>query len=180
MAAALLLTSVLGFVLLPLAAYSATTPFGYFYPMLLMIFVQTTIGGTIFPILCHYGITPDDRAGAHVSWVYLANILGSVVGTLVTGFVLMDAVSIGGISAFLGVPAACHSRVAPGGMPKPRRRSATLGAIAAVAMGGSFHDFYEHLLANNVVNRGARFVETVENRSGVINVDGDLTMAAAL
>jgi spermidine synthase len=181
MAAALLLASVLGFVLLPLAAYGATTPFGYFYPMLLMIFVQTTIGGTIFPILCHYGITPDDRAGAHVSWVYLANILGSVVGTLVTGFVLMDAVSIGGISAFLGVLGAGVAIVVAvfGGMPKIRRRRiATLGAIAAVAIplvsGGLFHDFYEHLLANNVINRGARFVETVENRSGVINVGGDL------
>jgi spermidine synthase len=180
-AGALLLASILGFVLLPLAGYSATTPIGFFYPMLLMIFVQTTIGGTIFPILCHYGITPDDRAGTRVSWVYVANILGSVVGTLVTGFILMNAFSIGAISAFLGVLGAGVAVVVAvfGGMAKPQRRTiVALGAIAALgipaASGTLFDRFYEHLLASNVVNRGAAFIETVENRSSVINIDSDL------
>jgi spermidine synthase len=180
-AAALLLASVLGFVLLPLAAYSATTPLGYLYPMLLMIFLQTTISGAIFPILCHYGIAPDDRAGTRVSWVYVANILGSVAGTLVTGFILMDALSIGTISAFLGTLGAGIAILIAGfgGMERPRRRM--IGALAGFAVltipltsGAVFRDFYERLLANNVVNRGAAFVETVENRSGVINVDADL------
>jgi spermidine synthase len=180
-AAALLLASVLGFVLLPLAAYSATTPLGYLYPMLLMIFLQTTISGAIFPILCHYGIAPDDRAGTRVSWVYVANILGSVVGTLVTGFILMDALSIGTISAFLGMLGAGIAILIAGfgGIDRPRRRM--IGALAGFAVlaipltsGAVFRDFYERLLANNVVNRGAAFVETVENRSGVINVDADL------
>jgi len=180
-AGALLLASILGFLLLPLAAYGATTPIGYFYPMLLMIFVQTTISGAIFPILCHYGITPDDLAGTRVSWVYVANILGSVVGTLVTGFILMNALSISTISAFLGVLGAGIAIVVAvfGGMAQPRRRAIiALGAVAALgipaASGALFDRFYEHLLANSVVNRGAEFIDTVENRSSVINVDGDL------
>ena len=88
---------------MPLAAYSATTAFGYFYPMLLMIFGHTTISGMIFPLVCHYGVSPDDNAGAGVSLIYLANILGSVGGTFLTGFVLMDALSISAISALLGM-----------------------------------------------------------------------------
>jgi spermidine synthase len=104
-----------------------------------------------------------------------------VAGTLVTGFILMDALSIGTISAFLGMLGAGIAILIAGfgGMDRPRRRM--IGALAGFAVltipltsGAVFRDFYERLLANNVVNRGAAFVETVENRSGVINVDADL------
>jgi len=179
--AALLLASVLGFVLLPLAAYGAATAIGYFYPMLLMIFAQTTITGMIFPIVCHYGITPDGRAGARLSWVYLANILGSVAGTLVTGFVLMNEMSIGAISAFLGVFGAGIAVFVAvgGGLPRRRWRAiAALGIVACATMpmasGPLFRGFYDRLLANNLVERGSDFIETVENRSGVITVDSRL------
>lgn len=170
--------SILGFVLLPLAAYSAPTALGYFWPMLLMIFAQTTISGMTFPLICHYGVSPDDNAGAGVSVIYLANILGSVAGTLVTGFVLMNALPIAGISALLGVVGmglagfvACL-----GGLPRRHWQAlAGLAVTAAVAMplvsGTLFDKFYQHLLANSLLDPNARFVETVENRNGVINVD---------
>jgi predicted membrane-bound spermidine synthase len=175
--------SVLGFVLLPLAAYGAGSALGYLWPMLLMIFVQTTIGGMTFPLICHYGVSPDDNAGAGVSMIYLANIVGSVAGTLVTGFALMDALSVAGISALLGVVGAGLAGLVAGLGGLPRRRWQALVAIAAVAAvampalsGTLFDAFYQHLLANSLLNSDARFVETVENRNGVINVDDKLNV----
>ena len=103
MASAVLSGSLIGFALLPLTAASVFHGLGYFYPMLLMVFVQTTLLGRIFPILCHWGIKADDGSGSRVSKVYLASILGSVAGTLVTGFVLMDYLSIQAIVLLLGV-----------------------------------------------------------------------------
>ncbi len=129
--------SMLGFFLLPLAAYSATTALGYLAPMLLMIFVQTTISGMTFPLICHYGVSPDDDAGAGVSLIYLANILGSVAGTLVTGFVLMDELSIAPIAALLGVIGVALAGVVAtmGGLPRHRWQALTAAAaITALAM----------------------------------------------
>lgn len=178
---ALLLSSVMGFVLLPLAALSATTALGYFYPMLLMIFAQTTVSGAIFPLVCHYGIVPDKRTGVQVSWIYLANILGSVAGTLITGFVLMNEMSVGAISAFLGVFGAGTAGLVAvvGGLPQRQWRTiAALGvltcALMPVASGPLFRGFYNHLLANNKVEPVSDFIATVENRSGVITVDSGL------
>ena len=46
--------------------------------------------GAILPLVSHFGIKPDDKAGANVSYVYLANIVGAAAGSLVTGFGFLD------------------------------------------------------------------------------------------
>jgi spermidine synthase len=178
---ALLAASILGFLLLPVAAYGATTSIGYFFPMLLMVFAQTTISGLIFPIICHYAIAPDDRAGSRVSWVYVANILGSVAGTLVTGFLLMNYLSIATIAELLGVLGVGISLLVAlaGRLTRPRRRLlVALGTVAIGAImlttGPLFGEFYERLLSNNMVAQSRKFIDIVENRSGVVAVDSEL------
>ncbi|HKW53864.1 MAG TPA: fused MFS/spermidine synthase [Stellaceae bacterium] len=178
---ALLAASVMGFLLLPAAAYGATTALGYFFPMLLMVFAQTTVSGMIFPIICHYAVAPDDRAGSRVSWVYVANILGSVAGTLVTGFILMNYLTIAVTSEFLGVLGIGIALLVAltGGLSRKRRRlvvalgTSAIGAILLMT-GPVFTGFYENLLSNNLVAETRKFLETVENRSGVITVDSEL------
>ena len=180
-AAALLAASIVGFLLLPAAAYGATTHIGYFFPMLLMVFAQTTISGMIFPVICHHAIAPDDRAGSGVSWVYVANILGSVAGTLVTGFLLMNYLSIAAISELLGVLGIGISLLVAltGRLTRRRRRllvalgTAAIGAIV-LTTGPLFGGFYELLLSNNMVAETRKFVDIVENRSGVVAVDSEL------
>ncbi|MBV8118925.1 MAG: fused MFS/spermidine synthase [Alphaproteobacteria bacterium] len=175
--------SILGFFLLPLAALSAASALGYFWPMLLMIFAQTTLGGMAFPLICHYGVSPDDKAGAGVSLIYLANILGSVAGTLATGFLLMDMLSIAGISALLGMAgvALAGAVAVKGGLPRRRWQPIAAGAlIAGLAMPASagilFDGFYHRLLTNSRLAPGTHFRNTVENRDGVINVDEALNV----
>jgi predicted membrane-bound spermidine synthase len=175
LATALLVASILGFLLLPLVAYGATIMIGYFSPMLVAVFFQTTVSGSVFPIVCHLAATPDERAGARVSWVYVANILGSVTGTLVTGFVLLNEWSIADISVFLAIFGTCLALIVAL-RAKLRRRllliAASMVALVATPLssGFLFDSFYDRLLANSVVG-GAKFVDIVENRSGVITVD---------
>ena len=179
-AVALLAASILGFVLLPAAAYSATTGLGYFFPMLIMVFAQTTISGMIFPIICHYAVAPDERAGSRVSWIYVANILGSVAGTLATGFILMNYVSIAAIAELLGVLGIGLSLLVAltGQLTRRRRRLlVALGTVAIgtilLATGPLFDGFYERLLSNNLVSQSRKFVDIVENRSGVVAIDSE-------
>ncbi len=175
--------SFLGFFLLPLTAASAITAFGYLYPMLLMVFAQTTLLGGLFPILCHSGIAADRGAGARVGQVYLGNIIGSVAGTLVTGFVLMDHLSIAAISLSLaefGIAVA----VVLGGLVAARTawRIGILGVgvaagltLAAIA-GSLFGNVYEALIYKSAPTANQQFVDVVENKSGVITVSRDRTV----
>jgi spermidine synthase len=45
-------------------------------------FIVAALLGSVLPLLCGLSISPDDRAGRRVSFVYASNILGSVIGSL--------------------------------------------------------------------------------------------------
>ena len=174
-----LASSVLGFALLPIGADLGVTILGYSVPMLILVFIQTSIASSAFPVLCHSGIAPDDQAGAGVSLVYLVNILGSVAGTLVTGFILMDVLSTAQISALLGIVGvvAAVSVAFVGRIPgRQRAIVGALGLAAAVAIpllaGPAFSGFYEKLTFKEDAGKD-RFVDISETRSGVVTVDAD-------
>lgn len=61
---------------------------------LLPVVFGAGILGAQLPLISHYGVTPDERAGKGVSLLYVANIGGSVTGTLFTGLVLFDFVPL--------------------------------------------------------------------------------------
>jgi spermidine synthase len=175
-------SSVIGFLVLPATAAAALTGVDLLVPLTLgmLVFLQTLAAGAIFPILCHLGITPDERAGARTSFVYVANILGSVAGTLVTGFVLMDVLSTPQISVLLGILGALCSAVILRLAPMPRRRQVALGScIAAMvvlspfAAGVLFADYYEKIVYRSVYATSPKFTDVVENRSGVVAVNAE-------
>jgi spermidine synthase len=169
--------SVLGLFLLPLTRLSVFSGFGYFYPMLLMVFVQGTLFGGLFPVVCHWGIAADPSAGSRLSQVYLGNILGSVGGTLLTGFVLMDRLSLGGIALLLAeagiVAAAALSVYAGTGFRQ--RLAFPAGALAAGLLlllpSGLFAQVYEGLTYKTAPAPGEEFTDVVENKSGVVAVN---------
>jgi spermidine synthase len=108
--------------------------------------------------------------------MYLANILGSTAGSLLTGFVLMDHLTMAQISIVLallglGIAAALHARSAPG-----RGRGAGWAGLAAAALlllacgGRLFDGLYEKLQFHGGYSPAARFAHVVETKSGVITV----------
>ena len=46
--------------------------------------------GSVLPLLCQSSVSADNSAGKSVSLIYLSNIIGSTLGSLVVGFVLMN------------------------------------------------------------------------------------------
>jgi spermidine synthase len=126
--------------------------------------------GTVFPVATHLFIEPDDRVGRRVSYVYLANILGSTAGSLLTGFVLMDHLSLGRIheiQAFLGLGLALF-------LVSRRREAMVLAALALLVAGlGTvpFAGIYERLQLKSACPPGYRFAQVVETKSGVITVN---------
>jgi len=64
--------------------------------------VSLLLGG-IFPLLCHSAACWGQSVGLAVSRIYLANIVGSTLGPLLTGFVLMEYLQTDRIILWLSI-----------------------------------------------------------------------------
>ena len=95
----------------PLAsATAASHPMGVFI-YLTLIFLCAGMKSVVFPVAHHLGsVAAPGKVGKSVSRVYFLNIIGSALGPLLTGFWLLDHVSLqtsmlmmGWLTALLGV-----------------------------------------------------------------------------
>jgi spermidine synthase len=144
---------------------------------LAMVAIGAAFLGAVFPLVSHYGIEPDDRAGARLSYVYLANIIGSAGGSLLTGFVLMDRLTLPSIARLLVV----FGFLLAGGIAlMDRARNVIVLASAAVLAGSVLPRLYDHIYERLIYKAEwdgtQRFAQIIENRSGVITVAQDGTV----
>jgi spermidine synthase len=176
----ILISSVLGFSVLPLAAQAASLGGwkAFAFATLFLVFMQTVTAGIAFPLLCHVGFIADDRAGLHLSFLYVGNILGSAAGTLITGFILMDWLSTAQISAFLAALGAFAAAAVAGLTPMSWLRRAAFIAVGFVivisspfAIKAFFDHFFERIIYKDKAGSEAPFVDVVENKVGVIAVN---------
>jgi spermidine synthase len=175
LAAFVYVANLLGFLVLPALAWFATTLRA---PAAMpLIAVAAGSWGAVLPLVSHFGIAPDALAGSRLSYLYLANIIGSVAGTLLTGFVLLDNWTIGSAALFvvllgLALAALLLMRSASGN----RLTRGGIAAIILTAVGYSFatrplfERFYERLLAEHAYQPNGPASKVVENRDGVILV----------
>jgi spermidine synthase len=169
----------LSFLVVPGLAYWAHIEnYGVTLPM---VAVSAGLLGAVFPLIAHISVAPDRYAGARLSYLYLANIVGSTTGTILVGFVLMDYLSMRGISVGLLVTGLAMGAAIAGGAVRGWRRvlvvtgAASVALCAAAAAGPLFSTVYEHLLFKELY-RGQKFRYLIESRSGVISVLPDGTI----
>nr|CRH04230.1 putative spermidine synthase (Putrescine aminopropyltransferase) [Candidatus Magnetococcus massalia] len=171
----LLLASVAGYLLLPGIAYLAQQiEYGF---ALQYVAISAALWGAVLPLAAHLGITADGQAGAGMGKIYLANILGSVAGSLVVGFWLMDHLGIAQLAtlnSLLGLAMAVA--VAFWLIPYRWERLAGIAASLLVALfmvsnnAVLFNQFYEKLLLKQDFTADKKFAQQHENRSGVIGI----------
>jgi spermidine synthase len=142
-----------------------------------LLFLVAALLGSVLPLLCQLGVTADEKAGRGVSLVYVSNILGSTLGSLLIGFVLMQRFGLREVSQGLGMAAVltgggvllfCRGKVGrlPAWMP-----AATLAALIVVLAASWFYSrLFERLLFGPAPAGAMPLAQTVENRNGVINV----------
>jgi spermidine synthase len=149
---------------------------------LALVGVAAALLGAILPLVSHFGIQADDRAGQRLSYVYLANIAGSAAGSLVTGFVFMDAFPIATIGAIVGATGmalvALLALLSFGGAARARGAAvaacvAAAGAALVLATPAVYDRLWERLLFKSTFTPETRFADVVETRSGVIAVTKD-------
>lgn len=152
----------------------------YGWTLPLLVLAAAGLGAT-FPLLGHLSVAPDATSGAKVSYLYLANIGGSTLGSLLTGFVLLDTFSLYQVSitiAGAGALLAAATAWTPGALGRHR---AWLGAAAAaatcVAVGAfGYVNLYERLLRERPSDDVPPFATVIENKHGVVAVSADGTV----
>ena len=142
-----------------------------------VFFLTAAMLGSVLPLLCQLSVSADEKAGSGVSLIYVSNILGSVLGSLGIGFVLMQYFGLRQISVQLGLLTVLTGGVvlffARQGSKFPPIWAALLFVAALVAVplaSPGFDALYEKLTFGNRVEARTAFARTVENRNGVISV----------
>jgi predicted membrane-bound spermidine synthase len=178
-AALVLGANLLGFAIAPLVALVARhVDYGWTLPL---VAAAAGLLGATFPLICHLSVGPDDRAGSRLSYLYLANIIGSAGGSWLVGFILMDLWPLRGIAVFLAVlgVALAAAMFAAGRLRAAEKAAAALlcaGVCAAVVFSARplFATVYGQLeYLRDYRDPGAQLADVVETRSGVVTVDAD-------
>jgi spermidine synthase len=173
---ALLMASMLGILFLPLLNVLAWLDSGIVGVAVLLAYLVARFWGSLLPYLAELSIACDSRAGMRTAGLYLANILGSAAGSVLTGFVLMNYLGLVAIQATLVLAgiACIVLLIAVVDIPIREKRqrfafAAVLGVVAAIAIPRLSGNVLESLQWKGAPGTEP-FTEVVENRSGIITV----------
>ena len=175
-----LAASVIGFLAVPLVAWFASATPRYELCALVTFGFASASLGLGFPLLAHSAITDRKAAGAGVSVLLVGNIVGSTLGSLVTGLITLEHLSMRDstfVISLMGVAVAvwvCFRAATS------RRDRVTLGIGAAVALGGLmstrvclYELAFERMFYRDDFHADYAFAKTIENRSGIVNITYD-------
>ena len=143
------------------------------------MFVTAAGLSVLFPITHHLGTPKDDaglenRKGQHFSKVYLLNVMGAALGPLVTGYVLLEFLSLAQVFSFLAgvlvLAAACATWLYKIKVGRPWVIGFLLiGAVPLVMGWQSAQD--PNAYAREFSSFGSDKVHSVlENRHGIISI----------
>ena len=160
------ISSVAAFLVAPLTAGAAIYSWELGY---LFVILAACLIGLTFPLLCHAAIPPGQDTGRQLSRLYLANIIGSGAGSLLTGFLFMEWAGLLKLSfLLLAVSLLWMDRIKPLRLPlKYIWLPLPLATIASVPS----ESFYERLQYKHEFTVGMHFAKIIESRHGVVTVD---------
>jgi spermidine synthase len=176
----LLKASVIGFIFLPLLSHLAWLNWVLPGIAVLMVYLWARAWGGLLPFLAYLGIAADGVAGMRTAMLFLANIVGSASGTVLTGFVLMDHLSLVNMATSLVVAGVACAVMLVAAVKSPRREkfiraglATSLGIVALLTLPWLAQNVMENLLWKGSPDAKIPFASVVENRSGIITVDTD-------
>jgi spermidine synthase len=143
-------------------------------------FLTAALLGSVLPLLCQSSVSAAKSAGRGVSLIYLSNIIGSTLGSLVIGFVLMDYFGTQAISLQLAVATAFTGMIVilfrSGHFQAPPKSLWALAAVAVVAISASapaYGNLYGKMIFGPKAAEVGYMKHVIENRNGIVAVTDD-------
>jgi spermidine synthase len=131
------------------------------------------------PLLCQASVSAGGSAGRSVSLIYVSNIIGSTLGSLVVGFIVMNYSSTQAISIELAAATAATGLALilfrSGRFQLPTRAWAlVIPAAAAIASSApTYGNLYGKMIFGPKASAVGYMKHVVENRNGVVAVTAD-------
>ena len=166
-------SNAVAFLVVPLVSWGVVVTHWMF--TLPLVAVGAMLLGTLLPLLCHSAISADANAGARMSYIYIANIAGSGLGSLLAGYLFFEYLTLAQIGQGLLLLALVLG-VAVGGFSARTRADYAVWLLAAglVALAPALHDgLFERLQHRTEYGTQPRFATVIENRHGIITIDGE-------
>src|SRR4029077_2954941 len=171
----LFLASLFGLMILPLILLSAPTGIGLICVILVSGFLVAKTLSVVFPLVAHFAVVPDRHSGIWISILYMANIVGSATGSMLTGFVMTDLLDMNGIAIMLAI----FLYALPLGFcwasshwtPNLRRYalgSLALGSLLVLFGRPHVNHVVEAMLYKTTAGESPPVTSVVENRGGII------------
>lgn len=135
-----------------------------------LIFVVAALKAILFPIVHHLGTnTASGKVGTSVSKVYFFNIIGSTLGSLLIGGVLLDYISISSMFILIGIVCILLGSLM---IIKKSAISVTILAILGI---GCFYFVNKHTdyIFRDTFGKDVSINSYIENRYGVIHIVND-------
>jgi predicted membrane-bound spermidine synthase len=180
--AALIIANLLGLLFLPLLDHLAWLERGIVGVAILVVYLFARFWGTLLPYLAEMAVVANEQAGMRTAALYLANIVGSAAGSILTGFVLMDHLGLIDLAVVLAsaglICAAGLLSALPIGRTEKARQAgfaAAMGLLAVIAIPRLSENVLENLQWKSVPH-SERLVQVVENRSGIVTATDDGTV----
>ena len=165
--------AVLDLSLVPVLALLRTPAVTIAVPLIL-VFFTATLKSVLFPIAHHLGSRQSGpQLGRSVSKVYFGNILGSALGPIVTGYVLLDYVPLEGCLFLIGAGSATLALLCARRAHVTRlwRLALPFGLVFLVSWrfgaDGLVRQLASHTLPNSL--KGGTVKQVVETRHGIIH-----------
>ncbi|SCC14439.1 spermine/spermidine synthase domain-containing protein [Gilliamella intestini] len=136
----------------------------------ILIFVVAALKAILFPIVHHLGTNiANGKVGASVSKVYFFNIIGSTLGSLLIGGVLLDYISISSMFILIGI--VC---ILLGGLMIIKKSAISVSAFAILGISCFyFVDKHSDYIFRDRFGQDISINSYIENRYGVIHIAND-------
>jgi spermidine synthase len=168
----LVAATLLGAMFLPLLDHLAWLDRGIIGVAMLMVYLVARFWGSLLPYLAELGVKIDGHVGMQTAHLNLANIVGAALGSILTGFVLMDRMSLVGLALTLVVMGLlCTALLVTALELPPQQKRTQMGIMAAVGMLALLAvPHWSAKVLESLQWKGASgakpFLQVVENRSG--------------
>ena len=176
---ALLIGNLFGIIFLPLLDRLAWLDNAITGVAMAMVFLVARSWGSLLPYLAELSIVADSKAGMRTAILYLANILGSAAGSVITGFVLMEYLGLVSIATALVIGGAICVLLLLALVSVPIQEKLTraafamvIGLVAVIVVPQGSAQVLENLQWKGAPS-ARRIVGVLENRNGIISVTND-------
>jgi predicted membrane-bound spermidine synthase len=143
--------------------------------VLLLVMLTAGMKSVMFPIAHHLGSQKSgSRVGRSISKVYFGNIVGSTLGPIITGYVLLDHLTVDHCLLLVGIATGMLSLICAMRMPTAsigiQAAAAAIVLVSVLFWPGATNTVPSIALATqSPVVPGARIAHIVQNRHGIIH-----------